>query len=122
MSPEEIVSGALEVFRTDIESPPPLTLRGGNAVDGYSQAVPFDAAEDEPTDAYFEAFLLGSRLPRRPFVAPLSAPIDRLCVPTSERSRHGCRGAGAIAASSRPISAAAGGIERRPGVDRAVVS
>ena len=56
MSPEEIVSGAFEVFRTDIESPPPLTLRGGNAVDGYSQAVPFDPAEDEPTDAYFEAF------------------------------------------------------------------
>lgn len=56
MSPEEIVSGALEVFRTDIESPPPLTLRGGNAVDGYSEAVPFDPAEDEPTDAYFEAF------------------------------------------------------------------
>jgi hypothetical protein len=56
MSPDEIVSGAFEVFRTDIESAPPLTLRGGNAVDGYSQAVPFDPAEDEPTDAYFEAF------------------------------------------------------------------
>ena len=55
MSPEEIVSGAFEVFRTDID-PPPLTLRGGNAVDGYSQAAPFDPAEDEPTDAYFEAF------------------------------------------------------------------
>ena len=56
MSPEQIVSGAFEVFRADFESFPPLTLRGGNAVDGYSEAVPFDPAEDEPSDAYFEAF------------------------------------------------------------------
>src|ERR671923_83291 len=54
MSPEEIVTGAFDAFRTDIGSPPPLTLRGGNAVDSYSHAPPFDPAEDEPTDAYFE--------------------------------------------------------------------
>jgi hypothetical protein len=56
MSTEEIVSRAFEVFRTDVGSPPPLTLRGGNAVDSYNQPEPFDPAEDEPTDAYFEGF------------------------------------------------------------------
>jgi Family of unknown function (DUF6714) len=35
---------------------PPLTLRGGNAVDGYDEADPFDPARDEPTDAYIEGF------------------------------------------------------------------
>jgi hypothetical protein len=56
MSPEEIVSAAFEAFRADTSSPPPLTLRGGNAVDSYSQAVSFDPAEDGATDAYFEGF------------------------------------------------------------------
>jgi len=56
MSPEEIVSHAFEVFGTETASPPPLTLRGGNAVDGYEQPLPFDPAEDEPTEAYFERF------------------------------------------------------------------
>ena len=53
---EEIVRRACEVFRTDLGSPPPLTLRGGNAVDGYAQAVPFDPADDEATDTYVEGF------------------------------------------------------------------
>jgi hypothetical protein len=53
---EDIVSRAFEVFRTDLESPPPLTLRGGNAVDGYTQPVPFDPADDDPTDTYVEGF------------------------------------------------------------------
>jgi hypothetical protein len=56
MGMEEIVRRAFEVFRTDLASPPPLTLRGGNAVDGYTQPVPFDPAEDEPTDTYIEGF------------------------------------------------------------------
>ena len=56
MSTSPIVSRAFEVFRTDAEAPPPLTLRGGYAVDGYSQPTPFDPAEDEPTDAYLEGF------------------------------------------------------------------
>jgi hypothetical protein len=33
-----------------------LTLRGGNAVDGYDEAEPFDPARDVPTDAYIEGF------------------------------------------------------------------
>jgi hypothetical protein len=56
MNTASIVSRAFEVFRTDAAAPPPLTLRGGNAVDSYSQPMPFDPAEDEPTDAYLEGF------------------------------------------------------------------
>jgi hypothetical protein len=31
-----------------------MTLRGGNAIDGYDRAEPYDAAVDEPTDVYIE--------------------------------------------------------------------
>ncbi len=56
MSTAAIVSRAFEAFRREVEVPPPLTLRGGNAVDGYALPAPFDSAVDEPTDAYFEGF------------------------------------------------------------------
>lgn len=56
MSTAAIVSRAFEAFRREVEVPPPLTLRGGNAVDGYAVPSPFDSAVDEPTDAYFEGF------------------------------------------------------------------
>jgi hypothetical protein len=56
MSTSSIVRRAFEVFRTDAAVPPPLTLRGGNAVDGYSQPTPFDPVKDEPADAYLEGF------------------------------------------------------------------
>jgi hypothetical protein len=48
------VRSAFEAFRGDAELVPPLTLRGGNAVDSYDEAEPFDPARDEPTDAYIE--------------------------------------------------------------------
>lgn len=51
-----IVTRAFEVFRSDVEAPPPLTLRGGHAVDSYDQPIPFHPADDEPTDAYLEGF------------------------------------------------------------------
>jgi uncharacterized protein DUF6714 len=56
MSALEIIARAGEAFRADVEAPPPLTLRGGNAVDGYDVPPPFDPARDEPTDAYLEGF------------------------------------------------------------------
>jgi hypothetical protein len=56
MSTASIVSRAFEVFRTDAQAPPPLTLRGANAVDSYDQPMPFDPAADEPTDTYLEGF------------------------------------------------------------------
>jgi hypothetical protein len=54
MTPDEILRRAAEAFRADTEAPPPLTLRGGCAVDGYDEAEPFDDALDRPTDAYLE--------------------------------------------------------------------
>ena len=56
MSRAAIVTRAFEAFRADAASPPPLTLRGANAIDSYDQPMPFDPAEDEPTDAYLEGF------------------------------------------------------------------
>lgn len=56
---DEIVRRAFETFRADAEAVPPLTLRGGNAVDGYHEAAPFDPARDEPTDAYIEGSSTG---------------------------------------------------------------
>jgi len=50
------ISRAFEVFHADVAAQPPLTLRGANAVDSYSQPMPFDPAEDDPSDAYLEGF------------------------------------------------------------------
>jgi hypothetical protein len=56
MSTVPIVTRAFDVFRADASAPPPLPLRGGNALDDNDEPVPFDPAEDEPTDAYLERF------------------------------------------------------------------
>jgi len=52
----DITRRAREAFSADAASPPPVTLRGGNALDGYDRPEPFDPATDEPTDAYLEGF------------------------------------------------------------------
>jgi len=56
MSTAPLVTRAFDEFRADATVPPPLTLRGANAVDSYDRPTPFDPAEDEPTDAYLETF------------------------------------------------------------------
>ena len=56
MSTEELVRGAFEAFAADVAVPPPLTLRGANAVDSYDRPEPFDPAVDQPTDEYVEGF------------------------------------------------------------------
>ena len=56
MNTETLVARAFEAFCTDATSPPPLTLRGGSAVDSYDLPPPFDQSADEPTDAYLEGF------------------------------------------------------------------
>jgi hypothetical protein len=56
MTSAEIIERAFHAFQADAEAVPPLTLRGGNAVDSYDEAEPFDPARDAPTDAYLEAF------------------------------------------------------------------
>jgi hypothetical protein len=56
MSTMTLIARAFDVFRADATAPPPLTLRGGNALDSYDMPAPFDPAEDEPTDGYLERF------------------------------------------------------------------
>ena len=53
---ENLVARAFEVFHDDATAPPPLTLRGGNAIDGYDRAEPYDPTLDESNDAYIEGF------------------------------------------------------------------
>ncbi len=53
---QEITRRAFEVFQADAASVPPMTLRGGNAVDSYDVPPPYDAQRDEPTDAYIEHY------------------------------------------------------------------
>ena len=52
----EIIRRAYEAFRADLEATPPVTLRGGEALDSYDEPPPFDPDVDEPTDGYLEAY------------------------------------------------------------------
>ena len=56
MDRAEITRRAFAVFHEDADRPPPLTLRGGERVDGYDFPEPYDPALDEPTDEYIERF------------------------------------------------------------------
>ena len=53
---EGITRRAFARFRADLDAVPPMTLRGGEAVDYYNEPPPYDPAVDEPTDAYLEAY------------------------------------------------------------------
>ncbi len=52
----EIWRRAREVFRVDVDSAPPMTLRGGNEVDSYNSASTPDPILDALTDTYLEAY------------------------------------------------------------------
>ncbi len=43
-------------FAADTSGEPPLSLRGGNDVDGYEPPTPFDPEADRLDDAYIDAF------------------------------------------------------------------
>lgn len=43
-------------FQADVGQTPPITLRGGDALDSYDEPPPFDAKLDEPTDTYLETY------------------------------------------------------------------
>lgn len=51
---DAIVARAEAAFAREAGAPPPLTLRGASAVDGYDPPEPYDAALDAPSDAYVE--------------------------------------------------------------------
>jgi hypothetical protein len=56
MARVDLLSAAAAAFARDRAAEPPLTLRGGHAVDGYGRAEPFDPAVDQPSDSYLEQF------------------------------------------------------------------
>ena len=56
MTYDTIIKRAYEVFSVDVAAIPPITLRGGNALDSYDEPPPFDPAVDSPTDAYLETY------------------------------------------------------------------
>jgi len=53
---ESIIRRAYEAFGADLAGAPAITLRGGDALDGYDEPPPSDATVDEPTDAYLETY------------------------------------------------------------------
>jgi len=53
---DAIRTRAFDAFKADVEAVPPITLRGGDALDSYDEPPPYDAAIDEPTDDYLETF------------------------------------------------------------------
>jgi uncharacterized protein DUF6714 len=56
MTRDEIIKRAYHLFKADVESIPPITLRGGDALDSYDEPPPYDAVVDEPADRYLETF------------------------------------------------------------------
>jgi hypothetical protein len=56
MTRDEIIRRALEVFKADLAAIPPITLRGGDALDSYDEPPPYDPQADEPNDSYLEAW------------------------------------------------------------------
>jgi hypothetical protein len=53
---DAISTRAFDAFRSDVEAIPPVTLRGGDALDSYNEPPPYDSALDEPADEYLETF------------------------------------------------------------------
>lgn len=51
---DDLIRRAYRVFRPDPREIPPMTLRGGDAMDSYDEPPPYDPDLDEPTDAYLE--------------------------------------------------------------------
>ena len=52
----DLVRRAFELFRTDLQRLPSVTLRAGNALDDYDEPPPYDPVVDEPNDAYLERY------------------------------------------------------------------
>lgn len=56
MNPVDLVTMANAAFAKDVAFPPGITLRGGDALDGYANPPPFDPALDAVTDTYLEQY------------------------------------------------------------------
>jgi hypothetical protein len=54
-----IASDIKNIFADSIGTTPPMTLRGGDAIDSYNSPPPFDPQADQPTDSYIEQYSCG---------------------------------------------------------------
>jgi hypothetical protein len=52
---DDLAARAEAAFGVDAAAVPPMTLRGGNAVDSYAAPPAHDPALDQPSDTYLEA-------------------------------------------------------------------
>lgn len=59
LSERELIDRAMRAFEDDIRSLPSITLRGGNALDEYSEPPPFDPAIDHHSADYLERYWWG---------------------------------------------------------------
>ncbi len=53
---QELIQSAYGVFHDELVKIPPMTLRGGDAVDSYDLAPPYDEELDQPTDDYLQQY------------------------------------------------------------------
>ncbi len=56
MTRDQTIQRAYEVFKADVESVPAITLRGGDALDSYSEPPPYDPTMDAPNAKYLETY------------------------------------------------------------------
>ena len=65
---EQLVQRVFDAFKIDMGVIPPITLRGGSALDSYDEPPPYDTARDALDDAYLEAHAFHGL----PFLDPIS--------------------------------------------------
>ncbi|MHC1743233.1 MAG: DUF6714 family protein [Syntrophobacteraceae bacterium] len=65
---DPIAVAARIAFRADADAIPAMTLRGGEAVDGYREPPEFDPVVDDPTDDYLEIYAFNAL----PYLDPAS--------------------------------------------------
>lgn len=56
---DELIEFTKRAFSRELGTPPPMTLRAGNAIDDYEEPPTFDPRVDAPTEEYLEAFYWG---------------------------------------------------------------
>ena len=81
MSTATIVRRAFDVFQADVRSPPPLTIRGGNAVDGYDhRAQRLDGLTngDSPAESQTRVMIFATALDEVATLSIRSWPRDDL--------------------------------------------
>ena len=64
----DLAARVVAAFRADAAAVPPMTLRGGDAVDRYETPPAYEPVTDQPGNAYLEAYAYGGL----PYLDPAS--------------------------------------------------